>query len=123
MFRYQSKILVRSLARTGMFRSGQSIRICSETSGRSWREIEMGNLDGRVRRTRESLHKALILLALEKKYDAITVQEVLDRAHVGRRARFSNGASLTTTTLVKRFVNVVLLCALWGVHNSTLRTT
>ncbi len=44
----------------------------------------MGNTDRRVRRTRESLHKALISLALEKNYDSITVQEVLDRADVGR---------------------------------------
>ncbi len=40
--------------------------------------------DRRVRRTRELLHKALISLALEKNYDSITVQEVLDRADVGR---------------------------------------
>jgi len=44
----------------------------------------MGNTDRRVRRTRESLHKALISLALEKSYNSITVQEVLDRADVGR---------------------------------------
>jgi AcrR family transcriptional regulator len=50
----------------------------------------MGNLDRRVRRTRESLHKALISLALEKKYDAITVQEVLDRANVGRSTFYAH---------------------------------
>jgi AcrR family transcriptional regulator len=44
----------------------------------------MDKPDRRVRRTRESLHKALISLALEKHYDSITVQEVLDRADVGR---------------------------------------
>jgi AcrR family transcriptional regulator len=36
----------------------------------------MSNLDRRVRRTRESLHKALISLVLEKRYETITVQEV-----------------------------------------------
>src|SRR5260370_37954942 len=39
-----------------------------------WRR-GMGKPDRRVRRTRESLHKALISLALEKDYDSITVQE------------------------------------------------
>jgi AcrR family transcriptional regulator len=44
----------------------------------------MDKPDRRVRRTRESLYRALISLALEKHYDSITVQEVLDRANVGR---------------------------------------
>jgi len=48
-----------------------------------------GEANGQTRparsRTRESLHKALISLALEKHYDSITVQEVLDRADVGAR--------------------------------------
>lgn len=50
----------------------------------------MGNLDRRVRRTRESLHKALISLTLEKKYDEITIQEVLDRANVGRSTFYAH---------------------------------
>ncbi len=41
-------------------------------------------LDRRVRRTRLALHKALMALILEKKYQSITVQEILDRADVGR---------------------------------------
>ncbi len=40
--------------------------------------------DRRVQRTRRLLHKALISLILEKKYEDITVQEILDRADVGR---------------------------------------
>jgi AcrR family transcriptional regulator len=39
--------------------------------------------DRRVQRTRRLLHKALSLI-LEKKYESITVQELLDRADVGR---------------------------------------
>jgi AcrR family transcriptional regulator len=50
----------------------------------------MSHPDRRVRRTRDSLHKALISLALEKKYDAITVQEVLDRANVGRSTFYTH---------------------------------
>jgi len=40
--------------------------------------------DRRVQRTRRLLHKALMALILEKKYEHITVQEILDRADVGR---------------------------------------
>ena len=50
----------------------------------------MGNADRRVLRTREALHKALMSLALEKKYDAITVQEVLDRADIGRSTFYTH---------------------------------
>lgn len=40
--------------------------------------------DRRVQRTQLLLHKALMSLVLEKKYESITVQEILDRADVGR---------------------------------------
>jgi AcrR family transcriptional regulator len=43
-----------------------------------------GNIDLRVRRTRERLGAALIALIEEKAMDEVTVQEVLDRAKVGR---------------------------------------
>ena len=42
--------------------------------------------DARVIRTRDRLGDALIALILEKRFDSITVQEVLDRAHVSRSA-------------------------------------
>jgi AcrR family transcriptional regulator len=54
----------------------------------------MDKADRRVRRTRESLHKALISLALEKRYDSITVQDVLDRADVGRSTFYTHFQSL-----------------------------
>ena len=54
----------------------------------------MGKEDRRVRRTRESLHRALISLALEKNYDSITVQEVLDRADVGRSTFYTHFQSM-----------------------------
>jgi AcrR family transcriptional regulator len=50
----------------------------------------MDKPDRRVRRTRESLYRALISLALEKHYDSITVQEVLDRANVGRSTFYTH---------------------------------
>lgn len=40
--------------------------------------------DRRVQRTRKLLHKALMSLILEKKYESITVQDILDGADVGR---------------------------------------
>jgi len=41
-------------------------------------------IDRRVQKTRTFLHKALMSIILEKKYESITVQEILDRADVGR---------------------------------------
>jgi AcrR family transcriptional regulator len=43
-----------------------------------------GKMDPRIRRTRERLGDALIELMRTKPFDAITVQDVLDRAGVGR---------------------------------------
>ena len=50
----------------------------------------MPNADRRVRRTRKTLHDALISLLLERNYDAITVQEILDRADVGRSTFYAH---------------------------------
>ena len=44
----------------------------------------MTKTDRRVQRTRELLQKALLELIGEKGYDAITVQDIVDRANVGR---------------------------------------
>ena len=40
--------------------------------------------DRRIARTRLALHQALTELILEKRYDKITVQDIIDRANVGR---------------------------------------
>ena len=42
------------------------------------------NSDRRVRRTRKLLHSAFLELVIEKGYDKITIQDILDRADVGR---------------------------------------
>ena len=44
----------------------------------------MTKTDRRVQRTRELLQKALIELISKRGYDAITIQNVVDRANVGR---------------------------------------
>ena len=46
--------------------------------------------DARVRRTRDALGDALVALMQEKPFDTITVQDVLDRAHVGRSTFYAH---------------------------------
>jgi len=46
--------------------------------------------DRRVRRTRQALTHALIDLVLEKRYDAITIQDLLDRADIGRSTFYAH---------------------------------
>lgn len=46
--------------------------------------------DRRVQRTRNQLQDALIALIVEKGYDAITVQDLLDRANVGRSTFYAH---------------------------------
>jgi AcrR family transcriptional regulator len=46
--------------------------------------------DARVRRTRDALGDALMALMQEKPFDTITVQDVLDRAHVSRSTFYTH---------------------------------
>ncbi len=46
--------------------------------------------DRRVRRTRELLRRALLSLIQEQGYDRITVQDILDRADVGRSTFYAH---------------------------------
>jgi AcrR family transcriptional regulator len=47
-------------------------------------------VDARVRKTREALGDALVALMQEKPFDSITVQDLLDRANVGRSTFYSH---------------------------------
>src|SRR2546430_13862143 len=47
-------------------------------------------VDRRIRRTRDRLGDALLELVKEKGFDAVTVQEVLDRAQVGRSTFYAH---------------------------------
>lgn len=53
----------------------------------------MARPDRRVQRTRELLQKALIELISERGYDAITVQDIVDRANVGRTTFYQHYSS------------------------------
>ena len=47
-------------------------------------------LDRRVRRTRRRLKEALLGLIQERPYEAVTVQNIIDRADVGRSTFYSH---------------------------------
>ena len=47
-------------------------------------------IDARVKRTRDALGDALMALMQEKPFETITVQDVLDRAHVSRSTFYSH---------------------------------
>jgi len=46
--------------------------------------------DRRARRTRSLLHAALVELILERGYDRVTVQDILDRADIGRSTFYNH---------------------------------
>ena len=46
--------------------------------------------DRRVRRTRQALTRALIALIAERRYESITIQELLERADVGRSTFYAH---------------------------------
>jgi AcrR family transcriptional regulator len=76
----------------------------SEQNGRNVRSpggSGAAALDRRVRRTRKLLHDAFISLAIEKGYEKTTIQDILDRADVGRStfyAHYRDKAALLTTS-------------------------
>lgn len=49
-----------------------------------------GEIDRRVARTRRTLHEALIRLIMRKGYDALTVQEIIDEADIGRATFYAH---------------------------------
>jgi AcrR family transcriptional regulator len=46
--------------------------------------------DRRIGRTRRLMHEALMSLIIEKGYEAVTVQDILDRANVGRSTFYAH---------------------------------
>jgi AcrR family transcriptional regulator len=52
--------------------------------------MNLKNGDRRSSRTRKSLQDALISLILEKRYDKVTVQDVIERANIGRSTFYAH---------------------------------
>ncbi|MFC4599039.1 TetR/AcrR family transcriptional regulator [Cohnella hongkongensis] len=52
--------------------------------------MKIRKADRRVSRTRHFLHEALLSLIQEKGYEAITVQDIIDRANVGRSTFYAH---------------------------------
>jgi AcrR family transcriptional regulator len=52
--------------------------------------LKRKKVDARVRKTRDALGDALVALMQERPFDSITVQDVLDRANVGRSTFYSH---------------------------------
>lgn len=52
--------------------------------------LKRKKVDARVRKTRDALGDALVSLMQEKPFDSITVQDVLDRAEVGRSTFYTH---------------------------------
>ena len=46
--------------------------------------------DRRMQKTRNALHEAFIAIMFEKSFDAILIQEILDRANVGRSTFYTH---------------------------------
>jgi AcrR family transcriptional regulator len=52
--------------------------------------VSAAKADRRVRRTRELLRRALLSLIQERGYDRITVQDIIDRADIGRSTFYAH---------------------------------
>ena len=62
--------------------------------------------DRRINRSREALHKALFALMLEKRYEDITVQDIIDRADVSRStfyAHYQDKEDLAVSSMLTMF--------------------
>ncbi len=73
--------------------------------------------DARVRRTRDALGDALVALMQEKPFETITVQDVLDRAKVGRSTfytHYSDKDDLLMSDAEEFFESVALMLSLRG---------
>jgi AcrR family transcriptional regulator len=76
--------------------NNQNNRICSVTNkqpklyGNGVERMKNERVDRRVQRTRQLLNEALMSLIVEKGYEAITVQNIIDRANLGRSTFYAH---------------------------------
>jgi len=54
------------------------------------KRMEKKGIDRRIQRTRQLLQDALVGLILEKGYEGVTVQDIIDRANVGRSTFYAH---------------------------------
>ena len=70
------------------------VRSQANATGSAVREreapVSAAKVDRRVRRTRELLRRALLSLIQERGYDRITVQDIIDRADIGRSTFYAH---------------------------------
>lgn len=66
------------------------VRHASDTTGAAAAPEHNAPVDPRVARTTRALGRALVALLEERAFDAITVQDILDRAGVGRTAFYAH---------------------------------
>src|SRR2546430_3492518 len=76
--------------------------------------------DRRVQRTRKLLQDALVSLMIEKGYEATTVQDIIDRANVGRATFYAHFAD-KETLLVSRLEDLRAMLAHQQQHALTTR--
>lgn len=70
--------------------------------------MEKPKPDRRIQRTRKALHESLIELIIEKGFDKVTVQDVIERANVGRSTFYSHFKD-TEDLFLSGFENLWLL--------------
>jgi AcrR family transcriptional regulator len=70
-----------------LFNTGQTNAFCF---GKWEVFVKEKRADRRIGRTRKLMHEALMALIVEKGYEAVTVQDILDRADVGRSTFYAH---------------------------------
>jgi AcrR family transcriptional regulator len=91
-----------------LFDTGQIRQIVRKQKERT---MSRQKLDRRSQRTRKSLSEALAALMVEKRYDKITVQDIIDRANVGRStfyAHFQDEEDLLVSGVMEVFTKHLL---------------
>jgi AcrR family transcriptional regulator len=73
-------------------------------------------VDRRVQRTRQLLNDALMSLIVEKDYNSITVQNIIDRANLGRSTFYAHYQD--KEDLLLSGIEDVVHSLIWGVENS-----
>ena len=102
--------------------NNQINKICSVTNkwlklyGNGIEMMKNDRVDRRVQRTRQLLNDALISLIVEKDYDSITVQNIIDRANLGRSTFYAHYQD--KEHLMLSGMEEVVHSLVWGVENS-----